>query len=642
PLKRRSIPFNPLYLVKTATMAPPRKKRAVKPVKPEKIVRKPARSPAVKSVSRLSVKTRAISRIKRKRLSVRPVPSPKQVTVAKHRPIERKRSSRKLTARRISPPRAAVGLSAKPQKAFLPKPVRARRVLEFSAQAIRTKDSTFRIAGIQKIKPKPERLPIPKTWKKNAEENQGISVTFKPLAQPGEPAQTREGHITPALISLKQKGRQRLLPPRGKALKWGKTALKKKKKTISSVMLKTEPIVSPANQPEVSRKKPDHRISRPDTSLSRESLLPEAVSSLVSPRVASGKKEVAADFPEAVPLNPAEPKPAPDKFLSPKVKPVPQRDAGNTRFFMRTNVKADLAGFKKKTDFHHIFTKIPRRREVWISYLNNQLSEAGFIYSMGLDRKGNLWITSNQGISRFDGRHWRHFNSESGLPADRVYSLAVAEDNTRWFGSDSGLLVDRGEGIKQVAGTADLRIFDLKRENPDKLWLATDTGLFSYRIRENKISFYPSPEEGLVIYSLAFLAGGGLLVGTDRGLYQQRKGTWSLCLTTKDPVDTVAVDSYQRFWYGTESGGGRYDGKKWVKLPGSSKEKTVYKLLKSREGGVWVGTAGGAGYYRHGRWKYYGRENGLLGKEVYAMTTNKRGVWWFATDKGISQLTVNY
>ncbi len=50
------------------------------------------------------------------------------------------------------------------------------------------------------------------------------------------------------------------------------------------------------------------------------------------------------------------------------------------------------------------------------------------IYTCVEDNKGFLWVATDAGISRFDGRHFQTFTTKDGLPDDDVLDV-VKENN---------------------------------------------------------------------------------------------------------------------------------------------------------------------------------------------------------------------
>jgi ligand-binding sensor domain-containing protein len=59
------------------------------------------------------------------------------------------------------------------------------------------------------------------------------------------------------------------------------------------------------------------------------------------------------------------------------------------------------------------------------------------VYSDTVD--GSLWVGSEAGITRYDGRTWHTFDANAGLQGAQVYAVAQSPEGGYWFGGSSGL-----------------------------------------------------------------------------------------------------------------------------------------------------------------------------------------------------------
>lgn len=55
--------------------------------------------------------------------------------------------------------------------------------------------------------------------------------------------------------------------------------------------------------------------------------------------------------------------------------------------------------------------------------------QSDYVNALYQDSKGFLWIASDKGVSRFDGKDFLHFNTDNGLPANMI--LNIAEDSSQ-------------------------------------------------------------------------------------------------------------------------------------------------------------------------------------------------------------------
>jgi len=60
------------------------------------------------------------------------------------------------------------------------------------------------------------------------------------------------------------------------------------------------------------------------------------------------------------------------------------------------------------------------------------------IYHCLQDRKGFIWFATNHGVSRFDGKDFRNFSKEDGLPDNEIVKLYIDKYDNVWFISWTG------------------------------------------------------------------------------------------------------------------------------------------------------------------------------------------------------------
>ncbi|MEW6752377.1 MAG: two-component regulator propeller domain-containing protein [Candidatus Latescibacterota bacterium] len=61
------------------------------------------------------------------------------------------------------------------------------------------------------------------------------------------------------------------------------------------------------------------------------------------------------------------------------------------------------------------------------------------------DREGNIWITTDGVLSRFDGQQWTTFTREDGLPGDMVGDLLVDRQGRLWVTGSGGIARSDGQ-----------------------------------------------------------------------------------------------------------------------------------------------------------------------------------------------------
>jgi hypothetical protein len=252
---------------------------------------------------------------------------------------------------------------------------------------------------------------------------------------------------------------------------------------------------------------------------------------------------------------------------------------------------------------------------------------------------------------------WQVFTTaNSGLPGNRVLSVACDGAGIIWFGTETGLGRYDGSSWKDYyapdLGLAGESVYALAVGNDGRLWLGTNTGAAAFD--GNTWIAYTTANSGLGddwVLSLAVEGqpqGDRIWFGTRTGVSRldTASGEWDDFAQDFDAqwggVDALLVDSRGRVWAGTVGGGlGLWDGAAWQFYnTGNSglPYNTVKTVAEVGPGVLWVGTAipnqvGGALTGFDGQtWRAYTPQNsGFSGAEPLTIARDAQERWWIGT-----------
>ncbi|MBV6477629.1 MAG: hypothetical protein HGGPFJEG_00368 [Ignavibacteria bacterium] len=171
--------------------------------------------------------------------------------------------------------------------------------------------------------------------------------------------------------------------------------------------------------------------------------------------------------------------------------------------------------------------------------VNDGLSQ-NVVYSVNQDNRGFIWICTQQGLNRFDGREFRVYRNDpenkKSIFNDLVYSSYFSKEGEMWFGSINGgffkYVPDENNFINYripvglKTQQSKLLIFDIKEDENGSMYIAAfGAGVFKFTQSRDKYSIerMKLPDNQLLINptKLNFDADGNLWIGTwDNGLFK--------------------------------------------------------------------------------------------------------------------------
>jgi ligand-binding sensor domain-containing protein len=233
------------------------------------------------------------------------------------------------------------------------------------------------------------------------------------------------------------------------------------------------------------------------------------------------------------------------------------------------------------------------------------------------DAKGNLWVHSRYGCSRFDGEVAMTFTEENGLPTPDVRCITQDYEGNIWIGTD-------GQGIQMFAGD-------------QIVGYTTESGMSSNLVlsitEDHAKRMYLSTYDG----GINVLAGDSV-ESIDLEAMGSNNRVWS-----------SLTDSRGRTWFGTVDGIWVFDGGETAHITPEDglNSRTVYSLFEGRNGVVWAGTNRGPHHISLPNTSGEPRVTALQlgpeieGRRIRRIVEDLLGNIWLASDSGLIELSTN-
>jgi signal transduction histidine kinase/ligand-binding sensor domain-containing protein len=272
----------------------------------------------------------------------------------------------------------------------------------------------------------------------------------------------------------------------------------------------------------------------------------------------------------------------------------------------------------------------------------------GAVWAIAQTPDGYLWLGTEFGLLRFDGVRavpWQPPGNQS-LPSTDVLSLLVARDGTLWIGTAKGLASWKdGRLVEQYAELAGQFVFRLLEDDEGMVWASAwalsngwlcEIGNGSVQCKGRDGALGPNAPDLYEDSKHNFWAG------VQNGLWRLKPGSpkfYSVPGET-DGIHGLAEDDDGALLIGTHSGIRRFvDGKtEPYRLSGTVRQFQTTKLLRDRDGGLWIGTSDRGVIHSHQRTAdVFGPAAGLSGIDVATLFEDREGDIWVSTVNGLDR-----
>lgn len=229
------------------------------------------------------------------------------------------------------------------------------------------------------------------------------------------------------------------------------------------------------------------------------------------------------------------------------------------------------------------------------------------INDIAQDANGYIWVATNSGVSRFDGKAFVNYRKRDGLSENVCTTIFCDKDNKIWVGHQTtGLSIlypDSIQHISEGSGLINNEVHDVFQDKEGKIWVATFGGVSSYQ------------------------SGNWSKHSTENGLVSNN-------------TQAIAQDENGRIWIGSfGSGIDIIDGNGMAHLHiGNGLVNNYVTSLSLKNGHMMIGTLGGMSIWKDGKFKNTSGMNGLSNSQVNEVAVANNGDIWLATYNGLTRV----
>ena len=319
------------------------------------------------------------------------------------------------------------------------------------------------------------------------------------------------------------------------------------------------------------------------------------------------------------------------------------------------------------------------------------------------DSRGNVWIATGGGLSRFNGYDFINYTTRHGLNYSRIQCVAEDYNKNIWIGSSKGINVFNGQNILSFSDSlTGLNILALEPAGDKGMWILTESGLciaslindkirvrllsvhlgqynktnifqqrdlsnfilhtnenetyigFSgnlFHLKNNKVTQIVLPAN-MLVFSACELRKHEILIGTNNGLFQISRNKLKP-LSQKNLKNTTIFKitaNNNKIWIIARHNEQEETWLGTVKLTSEDYFKKIGKknglinpptsLFIDHENNVWCSSYGGLSILRGESFISYNKKNGLASNKIWAIASESPDkIWVGSIGEGLSLIT---
>ncbi|WP_029284302.1 sensor histidine kinase [Pedobacter sp. R20-19] len=317
---------------------------------------------------------------------------------------------------------------------------------------------------------------------------------------------------------------------------------------------------------------------------------------------------------------------------------------------------------KKMQIFHHyrficallfLLFLLPADLFSQTTYLPHYTSKNGLAsnncYYILQDKKGFIWIATDNGLSRFDGTNFQNFTIEDGLPDTQILQMKEDKSGRIWFFALNGQLSylkdgkfynkDNNQLLKKLNFNTVITSFLIDKSG--RIWLGTNSNLivcWDGKMIRKYVS--PNPEDKFINAFIHEDEKGNILAYSDLSVQKFKGKTFSIVKSGVRPISYMTATSLpnQSLLYLDQKGLKEYKSGKindLISIPQNLiKNMSGYFYYDQTLKEVWLANANGTfALNKSGKTVQY-----LQDISVNQVMKDSNQNMWFATSTGIYML----
>ncbi len=270
------------------------------------------------------------------------------------------------------------------------------------------------------------------------------------------------------------------------------------------------------------------------------------------------------------------------------------------------------------------------------------------VSSFWIDQFGIIYLgTHGNGVDIYDPEQIENYNTATGLPDNKVWSISEDNSGNLFFGTQKGLMITNGS-IQKSISLSNIYYANVAKSvihTKDNTTLVGTT--YGLNILKNGANKKLTKKDGLIdtyIMDMAETQSGEILLGTRFGVVKIN-GKSITNVTKKDGlidnyVQSILIAKDSTIYFGTKSRGISYYKNglfNHITKHDGLTDDNIQTMVQSEDGTIYIGTyEGGLNILKDDKITFLDRNDGLSSNTILGITIASSGIIYLSTFKGLN------
>ncbi|MEX2605213.1 MAG: two-component regulator propeller domain-containing protein [Gracilimonas sp.] len=275
----------------------------------------------------------------------------------------------------------------------------------------------------------------------------------------------------------------------------------------------------------------------------------------------------------------------------------------------------------------------------------NEGLPSGQIGDVVQDEEGYIWLSTYDGLVRYDGIESKVYTTKNGFRNNLIYDIFIDSSERLWISTqETGVAYLHKDSViypEYFSVFDTLTVTYITESEDGRLWFSTyGNGLY---IWDGKEMEHLGLEEGLpsdIIWYLHFRDNGDTWIATMNGI-GIFDGDSIRVIDSNNGLSGTAAYSFAEekdgtIWVSTSKGITKYNGRSWEQIYEINDKVLgyIYDVFVDKSGLIWIATEQDGIYWFDGEaLTHINKKNGLSSNYIFTFNEDNDGRVWVATDE---------